>query len=639
MTVSPTTSPKLIAEADIINSASPLEHELLGVHPRIYARQEDFDRIRARLNDPLYADAWASSLTSAKEFAAFTPEKLLAPGDARSRYSSIPNMVFAWKMTDDTRFRDAAILFIDTLLEKATSQRTNSLTGGHFSHGVAVSIDWLWHDVDTERRERWLDQLATVTLHDFEKWNSENAGVAQWYTCNHFSVGLSGLLACGCTLYGERPDMAQIINLAMEKARLASIALGKSGMSPEGIGYGLYYTTYMVKIMQMLSELVGPNLFEESPWWHNHALAMMHHMLPRNQWTPSTSFMQWGDNQDCHWYGPDVSLRPCAKWCGDAKARWLSDACDKAKINLSSYEKCFPMFLMDENLPSEGPENLPTMHHFEDFGLIMARSDWSGDETVGGFLCGPSYGAHAMKMFHQPVGGGHMHAFAGHFQIFSHGEFIFPPAWYTCKMTNYHNVVMVNGAGQFGESESGWFEDLPFRQGHPTPHMLSVTDEGGAVHAVGDATNGYVKEAGVKQHIRHFLYVRPECWVIVDFLSTEKPSTFELYFHPGFDMQEDENGAFVGQGKQAGLRVRSLMGEGAFRCIQQDILDSAFQPKWSKPCLVFENSTPIADAVYVTVLESSKAGEGFSADVTCTRDGADVIVTVNGTAYRMKAAQ
>lgn len=624
-----------IAGADIINSATPLEQELLGVHPRLYAKPDAFDRIRSRLADPCYASAWTACLQSAEKYASMTVEQYMQPADRRGHYSTLPNLAFVWAMTGERRLFEAALRFTDAAIDAAIQDFGNTLIGGHFAHGVAVALDWLWHDLDESRRARWCDDLARLIQADFSKhWISGVQGSSFWYTCNHFAVGLSGLTAAACALYGERPGMAPLINIAQEKARLAVLALGDSGISPEGVGYGQYYVTYMVKVMQLLSDLTGMDLFAESPWWRKHALGLIQHSLPRNQWTPGTTFMPWGDAHTSHWYGPDVALRACAKAYRDPLARWLADACEDAQVNLSDYEKCYPLLLTDERLPSHGPTELPRMHHFEDFGLMMARSDWSGKETVCGFLCGPSYGKHAMRLFRHPAGGGHMHAFAGHFQIFSHGEYVLPPAGYTTKTAAYHNVLTVNDHGHVGESASGWFEDLDYRRGRPTPRMLFVEDCGTAVHAAGDATDGYRTESGVLRHIRHFIYLRPSCWVVTDILEMKACATVRLYFHTGFPMRPDDNGAWIGAGKLAGLRIRSLSGCD-LHYFEQETLDHTFRPLGPRPCLTIEQAVPAGRTVFTTVVEAGPADDVPRHEVGYRHDGNELEAQVNGQSFRI----
>ncbi len=45
--------------AEVIHGATPLENDLVGVHPRLYARLEDFERLRAVIGQEGYAPIWA----------------------------------------------------------------------------------------------------------------------------------------------------------------------------------------------------------------------------------------------------------------------------------------------------------------------------------------------------------------------------------------------------------------------------------------------------------------------------------------------------------------------------------------------------------------------------------------------------
>lgn len=58
----------------------------------------------------------------------------------------------------------------------------------------------------------------------------------------------------------------------------------------------------------------------------------------------------------------------------------------------------------DPSVPRDSPTNLPTTKHFEDMGIVVARSDWSGNESMVVFKCGPPLGhyfdAHARLQRH-----------------------------------------------------------------------------------------------------------------------------------------------------------------------------------------------------------------------------------------------
>jgi hypothetical protein len=82
------------------------------------------------------------------------------------------------------------------------------------------------------------------------------------------------------------------------------------------------------------------------------------------------------------------------------------------------------------------------LRHFEDLGIVSARSDWSGDESLLVFKCGPFLGHKAVGEFSFDPGGGHVHPDANHFVLFGAGEWLIRDDGYHAKWTGQHNTLL-----------------------------------------------------------------------------------------------------------------------------------------------------------------------------------------------------
>ena len=484
---------------------------MLGVHPRLYVTESRLRELTGS-RQPHTVRRVLDSLTAAGDAAAkrTLPADITAPGDHRGIGSSLPCIALAWKITGEQRYRDATLAQMD-VLAKWTNWGTD-LEFGHITHGFAVALDWCWHDLEETTRATYIDTLYRNALLLFEKWRSYRSGIAFGYTCNHHTVALAGLCAAGCALYGEHADISPWLNMALEKTRASHDALGPDGVSPESVAYGAYYSHYLIKSTLLLRDLVGVDLLRDSTWWRAYPLALIHHTLPRKHWTNTTTFMMFGDTDGHHWYGPDAVCRVLAAAFDDSRAQWLAEALDESEVCAAPQERILRLGVIDPEVPVTPPNDLPPFAHFTDHDIVIGRSDWSDDGSVYGFCCGPSMGHKGVRNYRNPVAGGHMHAFAGTFQIFSHGQFVICPAGYTAKWTRYHNTLLVDGEGQIGETNA-WFEDLEFRRGHPTPRMLHAEHGGVYDYLVGDAGKAYPDALGVRRFNRHMLSVRPAPWV------------------------------------------------------------------------------------------------------------------------------
>jgi hypothetical protein len=87
---------------------------------------------------------------------------------------------------------------------------------------------------------------------------------------------------------------------------------------------------------------------------------------------------------DCprgHWYGPDYLLRALAREFRDGYAQWLAQQVEDAGV-ASPQAPWLNLLWFDPGLAATPPSSLPTLRHFEDMGIVSARSGWSGDESL-----------------------------------------------------------------------------------------------------------------------------------------------------------------------------------------------------------------------------------------------------------------
>jgi hypothetical protein len=166
-----------------------------------------------------------------------------------------------------------------------------------------------------------------------------------------------------------------------------------------------------------------------------------------------------------------------------------------------------------------------------------------------------AYSGHATHR--NPIAGGHMHAFAGTFQIFAYGDYIVPPPGYAAKYTVYNNTLLIDGAGQLGESRS-WYEDLEWRRGRTLPTLSLVEQTPTRVHLLADLASSYPDDCGVRRAVRHFLALGAATWLVVDRVETAAPANVCALIHSGFPLSADDDGVYRGEGTGAGAAFRPL---------------------------------------------------------------------------------
>ena len=325
------------------------------------------------------------------------------------------------------------------------------LATGHQLFGLGLVYDWCYADLGEEARRTIRDTLVKRTSAMFE---AAAAGKAWWgrsYLQNHLWVNISGMVVAGLALFDEAEGASGWIGLPLDKFQRTMAALGSDGASHEGVGYWEYGAEYMLKFMDLARSRLGVNLYTNA-WWGNTASYAQYLNLPRHAWRRNNCIVDIADCPRSHWYGPDYILRALAREFRDGHAQWLAQQADEAGV-ASAGAPWLNLLWFDPSLPVKAPSSLPTLRHFDDMDLVSARTDWSGEESLVVFRCGPCLGHKAVEEFAYDPGSGHVHPDANHFVLFGAGEWLIRDDGYRAKWTGQHNTLLVDGRGQMGEGK------------------------------------------------------------------------------------------------------------------------------------------------------------------------------------------
>ena len=584
---------------EVIDGATRLENELASTHPRLYFTEQTWPGIRRRIRSRAMARWTRPFLQQADHIVHSLPARgtISMTGDTRRRGCDMATLALAFRLTGKRPYRTAALRLMEA---SNTHPSWVSLIFGHFAHGFALAYDWMYDTLTPAQRRHLGGILRTRCQTEFERYTSLKDSMAFAYTCNHQPVILAGLTAGAGALFGEYEGPALWLRLVREKVELIRTALGPDGVSPEGIGYGQYYTEFLLKTLAMLDPLLGTDYLPTIPWCREYPAAMLHHAFPRRAWKPTAVFFQFGDSPGHHWYGPDTMLNRCAAKFRNPQAQWLATALRDKGVTCDS-ANFLNLFWHDPTLPAKSPASLPTFRHFEDMGLVFMRSDWSGSESVLALRCGPAAGHHAGTRFRHAVAGGHMHPSAGTIQLATSDGPLIVHTGYTHKLTAHASTLLVNGKGQLGEG-CDWFEDLDFRKGHPAPAITRVESRRNYDYAVADATAAYPSEAGLRRFHRHVIFIKPACWLIVDDLEAAKPASFEILFHLAATPKPDTNGGFIMKRGSSTLRILPV--EPSDLCLTVDRrLIKLHHGEAISDCLSITPTRPLRRTRLVTVLQ------------------------------------
>jgi hypothetical protein len=435
------------------------------------------------------------------------------------------------------------------------------LAAGHQLFSLALVLDWLGDRLSAEARATLRRMLLQRGARMYAAANGDlpiDLGFWQsWYMSNHLWVNAAGLAAAGLAL-GDEPGVQKWFALALDKFRRSESFRGADGASHEGIGYWTYGAEYLLKFWQMAAELTGEK--PSSTWWKHTAAYRLYLGLPRKDWREDYTVVDIADSMRADEYGPDHILYRLAALNRDPQAQWLAGEVRRAGV-ANSASQWLDLLWYDPSLAPQGPAALPTLRHFEDMGIVSARSGWAGDESLVVFKCGPPAGHFATDKLGRDLGFGHVHPDANHFMIFGCGEWLLRDDGYAWKDTAQHNTLLIAGKGQVGEGSAG-FDAGNVNSIKVHPRVIAATSSETLDRISGDAAAMYPPTADLKRYVRNLHFLKPDVLIVVDDIETGEPRRLELRFHTESPCLRREDGSFLAQGTKASLRIESFTTDG-----------------------------------------------------------------------------
>jgi hypothetical protein len=552
-----------------LNPLPPALEKVRDTHPRLYLNAQRVAELRSAIRTT-HADLWAEVQALADR----AVERGAPPyrrSDAQSGDeqlwqrevgNTMPYLAMAYVLTGDKRYLDSAKQWALASCSYATwgygQYDGKDLATGHQLFGLAIVYDWCYQDLDEASRQRIRETLVKRASAMFQAVATGNTYWHRSYLQNHLWVNICGVGAAGFALFDEVEQARMWIGLASDKFRRTMDALGPDGASHEGVGYWEYGAEYMLKFMSLADELLSVDLYDR-PWWRNTAQYCQYLSLPVNAWTRSDCIVDLADCPRSHWYGPEHILRHLAGRYRDGHAQWLAEQIDKANVDAPG-ARWLNLIWYDPAVQAVPPQGLPTLHHFEDMGIVSARTGWDGRESLVVFKCGPFIGHKAVGDFSYDPGGGHVHPDVGHFVLFGKGQWLIRDDGYQDKWTDQHNTLLIDGVGQLGEGHM-WFDGTQCLSAKARPRIVRASSSEELDHIAGDVTAAYPKRAGLERFVRHLLFVKPDVLIVVDDIAVDRSRDLELRLHTESSDCKQDNGGYLVTGGPAVLRIGLLTPE------------------------------------------------------------------------------
>lgn len=575
---------------------SSLRKELVGVHPRVYMTQADIDQLKEKAKTQ--PELWQTALARVR---ALTAEPAPAPAQERRVQNEvglgIAEAAFAYKMTGDRKYFDAALKYIDAGISYEVWGYTYNkpdvdLAAGHLLYGMGWGYDLLYNDLTPEQRTRIKNKLVRQArlLHDFFRIKN---GKTYAYSQNHTFIPISGLAVTAYALMDEVPEAKEWAATSRAIFDRVLATLGEDGYFYESMEYWIFSMPWIIHYMDAHAQSTGEDLYKGLAGLENTHKFIAHITLPGGEFNfdygdiyagPITRARKGNDYERERVNGKfrtnyNILYNLATRYgSGEAQgvAEWVKS---KGQVNAEEY---WSFIWYNPKIKAVPINDQPTDHWFKDHGVVFWRSSWNDDATAWSFKAGPPEGHSAtakVKAFPDwRLSSGHAHPDAGGFIIWSKGRYLTGDSGYAgVPMTEHHNTVTFDGLGQAKEGKG---HDAFAGVSYDLMNKIRVTDVNfayGKVTVFSDLRSAYEPEVGVEKFTRRFTFTAPGGFLIEDEIKTSKPRKIVSFLHSDTDIVKSGSGFEFEPGTPS-LLVELIEPSGLDAIIEKNILTAPGRP-------------------------------------------------------------
>ena len=473
------------------------------------------------------------------------------------------NLLFAYLLTEDVRYRDKCLEYTMTSISYpkwATFDwyQEASLAASHQAFFISLVYNWLYDELTDEQRSAIEKRLYYSCGQFVKKWGDSNQ-----YLQNHLFAGMSGLCSSAMSLYIRADEVAKNvgvdaatvkancvdwIELVCEKVGFTFQVMPQDGSNHEGVGYHTYGLEFLLKSALLLNSNLDVDMFTENAWLENSSEYFANVILPKNSIQNGLCFIDYADGTRGSWYGPSHVYRVLAGVYKDETAQWISEVFEDTNAGNVDSNYWMGLLYADSNVKAVSPyeAGASALYWADDLGIVVSRSDWSGDESMLFIRNGLPLGKTSKAiMDHDILKAGtnesHVDADNNAVILFYNGEYLLKSDGYTWKKTCDNSTLIIGDTtasksadftGQLGEGAQGLntddFLDLDYE---PEFTVLQETDTYN--YMVGNATEAYAPALGLKKFERNIVFLKEEnVMLVVDDIKTMADKKLQLRWFP-----------------------------------------------------------------------------------------------------------
>jgi hypothetical protein len=441
------------------------------------------------------------------------------------------------------------------------------------------------------------------------------------YLQNHTWINVTGMLAAALALEEEYAPANEWIAMTQEVLGVVSRVLPPDGVSQEGVGYWGYGVRWLL-LANLLSKQHAGNDFFANDWWRNTSRYATGLLLPFKAWKRSSMNVDLADCPRDLWWGANL-MYALANINRDGTCQWY--ARELRKYAPASWEE---MIWFDPTVEPVSPENKPAFTHFDNMDIVVARDKaWTEEESMLVVKCGPPLGKHIHAFprdipKHRDVG--HVHPDANHFVLFANGEYLFKNNGYVKRVTRYHNTLLIDDKGMWGEKRL-FFDPTPLEAWRDPAITLARTTPG-VDYITGNASRAYPEDSGLKNFERRFIFCKKhDVLLIIDRVETDVPRELTLNFYPEHGYSRLSPTVFTCKTSKNRVRVENLTPDASRMSLSvMGVQERHSDTKHATPLIALQARDSCLQQV--TAISWSKPGSRPAVVTREERDGEQLVV-------------
>lgn len=346
----------------------------------------------------------------------------------------------------------------------------NDLVSAHFLMALSLVYDWHYDGLTPAERAEVRQRLSSYAERSLQDicWLPQEPnpvdGMSTLFEYNHLWINHAGIAAVTYALKGEVDETARRVWNDRVEWGFSNVVrtLFTDGSCPEGASYYAYGLANLERWIELRRNDLGQTdaaPYDAHPWFTNTSLYTLYTTLPGGQ-DNYGGVAQIGDTRAWHYETP-LNFEPLlASRLRDPIAQRLALATDDP-IDDEYHRVIWRYLWLDPTVPAALPTDLPPWRWFDDQGFFIWRSSWSNDATALALRSGK----------HTSAG---THPDDGSFTIDRAGvPYLIDLGYCYMKETDDHNVLLVDGTGQYG-SGVRWPESAPSGRWGRITHALAI---------------------------------------------------------------------------------------------------------------------------------------------------------------------